>query len=162
MDEMQLLRILEDNPKASVADLADILNESEEEVIRVKSRLEEENIICGYHTVVNWDKTNSDHVTAIIEVDAKPEKDVGYDRIAAMISRFDEVTDLYLMSGSSSFSVVIQGRTMREISDFVAQSLAPIEGVTNTSTSFMLRQYKVGGVNLMKDDKKDKRQIVQP
>ena len=162
MDEMQLLRILEDNPRASVSDLSDILNESEEEIIRVKSRLEEEKIICGYHTVINWDKTNTDHVTAIIKVDAKPEKDVGYDRIAAKISRFDEVTDLYLMSGESSFSVVIQGRTMREVSDFVAQSLAPIEGVINTSTSFMLRQYKVEGVDLLKDKDKDERQLVQP
>ena len=112
--------------------------------------------------MINWDKTNTDHVTAIIKVDAKPEKDVGYDRIAAKISRFDEVTDLYLMSGESSFSVVIQGRTMREVSDFVAQSLAPIEGVINTSTSFMLRQYKVEGVDLLKDKDKDERQLVQP
>ena len=162
MDEMQVLRILEDNPRATISDLADILSASEEDVIRVKSRLEEEKIICGYHTVINWDKTNTDHCTAVIQVSAQPEKEVGYDRVAAEISRFPEVTDLYLMSGRSEFIVIIEGRTMREVSDFVAKHLATIEGVTDTVTSFQLKKYKIDGVSLAQDEHKDERLLVQP
>lgn len=161
MDEMQVLRILENNPRATIADLADIVNASEEDVIRVKSRLEEEKIICGYHTVINWDKTNNEHMTAIILVKATPEKEVGYDRVAKEIARFDEVTDLFLMSGGNEFVVTIEGRTMREVSDFVAKYLATIEGVTSTVTSFQLQKYKVDGVKLYDDEYKDDRLTVQ-
>ena len=103
MDELQLLHILENDPRVSVSDLADILNEKEDDVVKAKAHLEKEKIICGYHTVINWDKTNKDHCTAIIEVSAKPERDVGYDKVADRIARYPEVSSLYLMSGKSEF-----------------------------------------------------------
>ncbi len=160
MDTLQLLKALELNPRISIADLADVLNASEEEVKAEKDHLEKTHVICGYHTVINWDKTNTDRVSAIIEVSAKPERDVGYDKIAQRIARFDEVTSLYLMSGNSEFMVFVEGQTMREIADFVGQKLAPIDGVTSTVTCFLLKKYKVEGVMMESEELKDERQLV--
>lgn len=160
MDEVMLLKMLANNPTISVSDLADILQESEDKVTEEKKRLEDEKVICGYHTVINWEKTNTDHCSAIIEVSAKPERDVGYDRIAERIARFEEVSSLYLMSGKSEFIVILEGRTMREVSDFVAQKLAPIEGVTSTVTCFILKKYKMEGHLLEIEHLEDERQII--
>ncbi|SJZ37893.1 Lrp/AsnC family transcriptional regulator [Anaerorhabdus furcosa] len=162
MDELKLLHVLENDPRISITDLADILNETEEVVVRTKRRLEDEKIICGYHTVINWDKTNRDHCMAIIEVGAQPERESGYDNVAAEISKYPEVSSLYLMSGKSEFMVVIQGKTMREVADFVGQKLAPIEGVKHTITCFVLKQYKVEGVVVTEDEEPVKRLIVTP
>ena len=161
MDDIKLLNLLKDNPRISTTDLADILNEDENEIIARKEKLEKDKVICGYHTVINWDKTNSDHCSAIIEVSSKPERNKGYDEVASKIARYPEVSDLYLMSGKSEFMVFINGKTMREIADFVGQKLAPIEGVSQTVTCFILKQYKVEGI-LLEDDVKDERMIVTP
>lgn len=160
MDELAMLHLLENDPQISAEDLADALNEKKADVLRAKERLEKDKVICGYHTVINWDKTNDERCSAVIEVSAKPERDVGYDAIAERIARFDEVTSLYLMSGKSEFLVTIEGKTMREIGDFVGQKLAPIEGVTSTVTCFMLKKYKVEGMMLEEEPLKDERQIV--
>lgn len=148
MDEMKLLDLLIQNPRNSVSTIADILGESEEEVEKARKKLEEEKIICGYHTVVNWDKTNLNHVDAMIGVSAKPENQTGYDRIAEKIARFPEVSSIFLMSGNFEFIVNVNGRTMKEIAEFVGSKLAPIEGVTSTTTMVTLKKYKVNGVNL--------------
>lgn len=148
MENMRLLSLLAENPRASVTDLADILNESEEAVEKDKNSLEANKIICGYHTVINWDKTNVDHVDAIITVSAKPERGSGYDKIAERIGRFPEVSTLYLLSGESEFMLSVNAKTMREVADFVGQKLAPIDGVTSTRTMFILKKYKVNGVNM--------------
>lgn len=157
MDEIALLKVLENNPAISTSDLADVLNEKEETVRQTKERLEQQHVICGYHTIINWDKTNNDRVSAIIEVSAKPERDVGYDKIAEKIGRFEEVSSLYLMSGKSEFMVIIEGKSMREVADFVAQKLAPIDGVTSTVTCFLLKKYKVEGVAMEQEELKDER-----
>lgn len=162
MDDVRLLKVLENDPRILVRDLADILNETENNVLEVKRRLEKEKVICGYHTVINWDKTNHDKVQAIIEVSAKPERDKGYDNVAMRIARYPEVKSLYLMSGKSEFIVMIDGKSMREIADFVGQKLAPIEGVTQTVTCFVLKQYKIEGVVMDEKTFEDKRQIVTP
>ena len=162
MDDVRVLKVLENDPRISVRDLADILNETENNVLEVKRRLEKEKVICGYHTVINWDKTNHDKVQAIIEVSAKPERDKGYDNVAMRIARYPEVKSLYLMSGKSEFIVMIDGKSMREIADFVGQKLAPIEGVTQTVTCFVLKQYKIEGVVMDEKTFEDKRQIVTP
>ena len=162
MDDVRLLKVLENDPRISVRDLVDILNETENNVLEVKRRLEKEKVICGYHTVINWDKTNHDKVQAIIEVSAKPERDKGYDNVAMRIARYPEVKSLYLMSGKSEFIVMIDGKSMREIADFVGQKLAPIEGVTQTVTCFVLKQYKIEGVVMDEKTFEDKRQIVTP
>ena len=158
MDEMKLLDLLSQFPRASVADLADILGEKEEDVENAKNALEEKKIICGYHTVINWDKTNIDHVDAFIGVSAKPERGRGYDKIAERIARFPEVSSLYLTSGSSEFLLNINAKTMREVADFVGEKLAPLDGVASTVTMFVLKKYKVNGVTMeMKTDVDDDR-----
>ncbi len=146
MDAMKLLQLLANDPRASVTNLADILGETEAEVEKTKNELEKEKVICGYHTVVNWDKTNFEHVDAVIAVSAKPERNAGYDKIAERIAKFPEVASLYLMSGGSEFLVNINAKTMREVADFVGEKLAPVEGVTQTTTMFILKKYKVNGV----------------
>lgn len=158
MDEMKLLDLLAQFPRASVADLADILGEKEADVENAKNALEEKKIICGYHTVINWDKTNIDHVDAFIGVSAKPERGRGYDKIAERIARFPEVSSLYLTSGSSEFLLNINAKTMREVADFVGEKLAPLDGVASTVTMFVLKKYKVNGVTMeMKTDVDDDR-----
>ena len=146
MNEMTLLKLLADDPRATITELADILGESEEDVVAVKTDLEKRKIICGYHTVINWDKTNEDHVDAMIGVSAKPERGKGYDKIAERIARFPEVSALYLMSGTSEFIVSLNTKTMREVADFVGTKLAPIDGVSATVTMFVLKKYKVNGI----------------
>ena len=159
MDDIKLLNLLKNNPKISNVDLADILNESEENIVKATQELENKKIICGYHTVINWDKTNSDHCSAIIEVSSKPERNKGYDEVASRIAKYPEVTNLYLMSGKSEFMVFIDGKTMKEIADFVGEKLAPIEGITQTVTCFILKKYKVEGI-LLDEESKDERMIV--
>lgn len=161
MDFDKLLDLLIENPRVSVTSLADVLNESEDSVDGAIKKLENDKVICGYHTVVNWDKANKEHVDAIIGVQASSERGFGYDRVAEKIARFPEVSSLYLMSGGYEFFVNVNAKTMREVADFVGQKLAPIEGVTGTMTMFVLKKYKVNGVDFdMESEIKDDRQIV--
>ena len=162
MKDIKLLRALANDARASITDLSDILNASESEIKDAIVRLEEANIICGYHTVINWDKTNKDTVTAIIQIGATPKRESGYDDVAAKIYRYPEVTTMYLMSGATEFTVVIEGKTMREVSEFVGRKVAPIEGVTKTETYFVLKTYKVEGTVLDIEEVKFSRQIVTP
>ena len=156
MDEINLLNVLKNDPRISTEDLADILNEDVDDVAKTKLRLEKEKIICGYHTVINWDKTNTEVCSAVIEVSAKPERDKGYDQVAARIARYPEVKTLYLISGRSEFLVLIDGKTMKEVADFVGQKLAPIEGITQTVTLFVLKKYKIEGVELSEKEKDER------
>lgn len=161
MDEKLLLDLLEQNTRASITDLADILGESEEAVAKAKKSLEDNGIICGYHTIINWDKANVDHVDAIIGVKASTQRGTGYDHIAERIGRFPEVSSLYLVSGTSEFLVFINARTMREVADFVGEKLAPIEGVAGTVTMFVLKKYKVNGKNMdLETEVEDDRMII--
>lgn len=161
MDEMRLLQLLTDNPRTSVTDLADILGEEEKDVSDEVKRLEDNKVICGYHTVINWDKTNVEHVDAIIGVKASTERGKGYDNIAERIARFPEVSGLYLVSGGTEFLVNINAKTMREVADFVGEKLAPIEGVAGTVTMFVLKKYKVNGIAMdLEKEVEDDRQIV--
>ena len=157
MNELKLLHILENDPRPNVTDLADILNESQQEVADTMERLENDKVICGYHTVINWDKTDENVCEAIIEVSSKPERGRGYDRIAEKIARLPEVTDLFLMSGKNEFFVKVKGKTMRQVADFVGSRLAPIDGVQATVTCFLLRKYKVDGVCLEFEQEQDDR-----
>ena len=120
-----LLSLLETNARYSTRDLADVLLEDEDSVIHTMSDLEKKKIICGYHTIINWDKTNKEKVMALIEVGVTPERDYGYDKIAKNIYRYPEVDTMYLMSGKSEFIVIIYGKTMQEVSNFVGTKLAP-------------------------------------
>lgn len=140
MKQELLLSLLETNARYSTRDLADILLEDEDSVIHTMNELEKKKIICGYHTIINWDKTNRDKVMAMIEVEVSPERDYGYDRIARNIYRYPEVDTMYLMSGKSEFIVIIYGKTMQEVSNFVGSKLATTDHVTSTSTFFDIKR----------------------
>ena len=162
MKQELLLSLLETNARYSTRDLADILQEDEDSVIHTMNELEKKKIICGYHTIINWDKTNRDKVMAMIEVEVSPERDYGYDRIARNIYRYPEVDTMYLMSGKSEFIVIIYGKTMQEVSNFVGSKLATTDHVTSTSTFFVLKEYKVNGVVFGDEEKPEERLVVTP
>lgn len=153
MDENLLLTLLHNNARLSVTDLAMALNECEENVEKTISQFEKDKVICGYHTIINWDRTSVDNVMAMIQINATPEREYGYDRIAKKIYSFPEVDTMYLLSGSFEFVAIVKGHTMQEVARFVASKLAPLEGVTGTATMFVLKQYKNNGISFDDDDK---------
>ena len=162
MEEIKLLKVLKNNARISLKDLSMILDE-EENVIENKIRdLVDRKIISGFHTVINCDKTKNEEVMAMITVDATTERESGYDRIAKHIYSYDEVSTCYLISGQTSFMVIIQGKTMREVADFVAQKLAPIQGVNGTVTQFVLKRYKEDGIILDEEVKSQERMLIMP
>ena len=162
MDELILLNALEMNGRVSVNDLADIVNSSTSDVTDTINKLEKDKVICGFHTVINWDKTSQEKVMAIIEVDAIPVKDMGYDVVAKQIVNYPEVSTLYLMSGKHEFTVIIKGKTMKEVANFVHEKLAPIQGVKATVTSFVLKPYKIEGVMIEDENSELSRLNVAP
>ena len=157
----ELLQAIENNCKITVQDLATILNKSEKGILDEISELEKEKIICGYHTLINWEKTNTDKVTALIEVRVTPQRGQGFDKIAERIYRFKEVKALYLMSGGFDLTVIIEGKTMKEVALFVGQKLAPLDSVLSTATHFVLKKYKDYGI-ILEEEKKDERMAVTP
>lgn len=161
MNEEKLLKAIETNARYNLKDLARELDTDENEVNKTIKELEDKKVICGYHTIINYDKTNGEEVTAVIEVGCTPRRESGYDDIAKEIYSYDEVSTMYLMSGKSEFIVIINGKTMKEIASFVAHHLAPIDGVTRTETYFILSKYKVEGVVINGDKKKDDRLMVK-
>lgn len=162
MEDKALLNLLEKNARMSTTDLAAALNECEDNVLEKLNTLQKEKIVLGYHTLINWDKTCVDRVMAMIEVSVMPERDFGYDRIAKLIYRYPEVDTMYLMSGKSEFVVIIYGKTMQEIANFVGSKLACIEKVTGTCTLFVLKKYKSDGIIFEEDDEVVERLLVTP
>lgn len=163
MEDKLLLDLLQSHARMEVTDLAAALNASQDDVLKRMSELEKQKVICGYHTIVNWDLANTSIVTALIQINASPEREYGYDRIASHIYKFDEVDTVYLLSGSFEFMAIVKGKTMQEVAHFVASKLACLEGVTGTSTYFVLKQYKNNGIILEEDeDGKNTRLVVTP
>jgi Transcriptional regulators len=146
MNQKLLLTLLEKNARLSVTDLATALQESKSNILETMNELQKQKIICGYHTIINWDKTSTEQVMAFIELNIAPEKEYGYDRIAKKIYQYEEVDTMYLLSGSKDFIVFINGKSMQEIAQFVGTKLACINEVTGTATSFVLKPYKVAGI----------------
>lgn len=142
----KLLKILEDNATLTPAELAVMLNKEEGDIRALIQKYESDGIIVGYKTLIDWDKTDREYVTAMIEVKMTPQRDRGFDRIAEKIYNYPEVQSVYLMSGGFDLCLLIEGRTMKEVAYFVAQKLAPIEAVISTATHFVLRKYKDKGV----------------
>ena len=141
-----LLKILEDNATLTPAQLAVMLNKEEGDIKQLIEKYEADGVILGYKTIIDWDKTDREYVTALIEVKITPQRDRGFDRVAEIIYNSPEVQSLYLMSGSYDLCVLIEGKTMREVAYFVAQKLATIDDVISTATHFVLRKYKDKGV----------------
>lgn len=157
----QLLKVIENDSRRTVTDLAAMLGASEAAISSKLTEMEKERIICGYHTLINWDKTNEEKVTALIEVRVTPQRGEGFDKIAERIYLFKEVRALYLMSGGFDFTVIIEGETMKEVALFVGQKLAPLEAVLSTATHFVLKKYKDYGI-ILEEEEKDERMAVTP
>ena len=158
----ELLQLLENNARYSAKDLAELLTESEDAVAEEISELEKKKIIAGYHTIINWDRSDTEIAKAIIAVNCIPERETGYDSIALRIARYPEVDSMYLMSGKAEFLLQVNGKTMREISNFVAHKLAPTEGINGTETMFILKEYKKNGVILEENTEDGERLLVTP
>ncbi len=156
-----LLELLEHDARRSVKELATMLGRSEFEVEEQIKKLEKENIILGYNTMVDWHKFGDNSVTAMIEVNVAPQREVGFDTVAERIYRFDEVKTVYLMSGGFDLLVILEGKTLNKVADFVARRLSTIDGVTSTRTHFMLKSYKKDGT-IIDDKETDHRLVVTP
>ncbi len=144
----KILSAIETNARIDLHDLAATLGVTEAETANELAAMEQEGIICGYHTVINWDNTSREVVTAMIQVKATPQREMGFDKLAERIYNYPEVDELYLISGDFDFLVIIQGKTMREVSTFVAEKLSTLEPVLSTATHFVLKKYKDHGTVL--------------
>ena len=159
MDE--LLNILKTSARTSDADIAKMLRTTPAEVAARIAAYEKAGTIRGYRALVNEDHLKEDRVTAVIEVKVQPEKEGGFDRIAKRISAFDEVVNMYLMSGKYDLLLFVEGKNLREVARFVSERLATLDGVLSTGTHFMLKTYKEDGV-LMDGERADDRLQVSP
>lgn len=157
--ERKLLRILERNSRISIEQLAAMLEISEQEVVALLAKLEQDRVILGYHTVIDWEKTQRELVTALIEVKVTPQRGLGFDKIAERIYQYPEVTSVFLMSGGFDLTVIIEGKTMKEVAMFVSQKLAPMEGVLSCSTHFVLKKYKQEGFIFGPEEKEQRAAI---
>ncbi len=155
-----ILDILEKaDGKLSNEQIAQMLGSTEEEVSEIIKGLEKENIIVGYKTMINWEKTDKDLVTSIIELRVSPQRGEGFDKVAEKIYKYPQVKSLYLMSGSYDLCVVIEGQSMKDVALFVASKLAPMDNVLSTSTGFVLKKYKDDGM-IFYNDEEDTRQVI--
>lgn len=155
----RILRILEQNARISLEDLAVMAEKTPEEVAKQIDAWQAQHVINGYRALIDWEKAGADRVQAIIELRVSPKRDCGFDEIAATIARFDEVDSVMLMSGGYDLSLVMSGRSFQDIALFVAKRLSPLDDVLSTATHFVLRTYKKDGV-LYGDDSADERELL--
>lgn len=144
-DMRDVLQILEQDARTTPQQIAAMTGKSVAEVEAAIKRAEAERIIVKYKTLINWQKAGDEQVWALIEVKVAPQRDVGFDAVAERIYRFPQARSVYLMSGAYDLAVLVVGRTMHEVADFVSMKLAPLEGVQGTTTHFLLRRYKDDG-----------------
>lgn len=145
----KILSIIERNSRIDLKELAVILGVEEIDIVNEMQAMEEEGIICGYHTLIDWEKTSVEKVTALIEVRVTPQRGQGFDNIAERIYKYPEVNSVYLISGGFDLLITLEGRTLKEISNFVSDKLSTQESVLSTATHFILKKYKDHGTILM-------------
>ncbi|MDD4094662.1 MAG: Lrp/AsnC family transcriptional regulator [Oscillospiraceae bacterium] len=146
INRQELLELVERNARISASELAVMIGADEKAVSEELASLHEENIILGYAAIINWDKTDRESVTALIEIRITPQRNKGFDQIARQLFRYPQVTSCYLMSGGFDLMIIIEDSTLREVASFIAEKVAPIEGVVSTSTHFILKKYKSNGI----------------
>ena len=157
----KILAVIEKNSRIDIHDLAILLGENEVSVANEIAEMEKERIICGYHTLINWDNTSEEKVSALIEVKVTPQRGMGFDKLAERIYQYSEVNALYLMAGGFDFMVIIEGKTMRQVAQFVSDKLAPMESVLSTATHFVLKKYKDHGT-IISEPVQDERMLITP
>lgn len=152
----ELLRLLSTNARYTVEQLATMLAASPEAVAAEIKALEKEGVICGYKTVIDWEKIDATSVSAIIELNVVPKADLGFEEVAEKVASYPEVEAVYLMSGGYDLNVVVKGKTLQDIARFVARELATIDSVTSTATHFVMRRYKEMDVKLFDEEPDDR------
>lgn len=157
----ELLSIIEKNSRIDFSELAVLLGASEEDVLKELESLEKEGVICGYHTLINWEKTSIEKVMALIEVKVTPQRGRGFDNIAERIYNYPEVKAVYLISGGYDLLVILEEKTLKEIAGFVSDKLSTLDSVLSTATHFILKKYKDHGTVLNKESK-DEREVITP
>ena len=155
----KILEIIEKDCNLPLEQIAILANVSVEEAAHQIDIMKNEKIILGNKSIINWEKTNKESVTALIELKVTPQRGEGFDKIAERIYKFPEVKDLYLMAGAFDLTVIIEGKTMKEVALFVANRLAPMDCVVSTGTHFVLKKYKYEGI-IFDDKEKDTRQVI--
>ena len=158
----ELLALIEKNSRIDLGELAVLLGAGEAEVVSELSALEQEGIICGYHTMIDWEKTSREKVSALIEVRVTPQRGMGFDHIAERIYQYPEVNAVYLMSGAYDFTVILEGKSMRAVAQFVSEKLSTLDSVLSTATHFVLKKYKDHGTVLSKSQNRDERMLITP
>lgn len=157
----KILTFIEKNSRVSLHDLAVLLGVDETMVANELAAMEAEHVICGYHTLIDWDKIDVEKVTAMIEVRVTPQRDMGFDKVAERIYNYPEVHAVYLISGGFDLMVTLEGKTLRDISSFVTDKLSTLDSVLSTKTNFILKKYKDHGT-VMVASPKDERMLMTP
>ena len=157
----QILTFLERNSRIDLSELAIMLGSSEAVIANEVQEMEKERIICGYHTLIDWDKTSVDKTTALIEVRVTPQRGQGFEHIAERIYNYPEVKSVYLISGAYDFLVILEGKTLREVASFVSDKLSTLDSVISTATHFILKKYKDDGI-ILSQKSKDERMLMTP
>ena len=157
----RLLQLLESDCTLTHDQLAAMTGLSVEEVRAEIKRMEADHLILGYRAVVDWDRTEREAVTALIEVTVTPQRGEGFDRVAERIYQYDEVESVYLMSGAFDLTVIISGRSLKEVAHFVGEKLATIEDVTGTATHFILHKYKENHLIFEKREEQQERFVLE-
>lgn len=157
----EILRYLEKNSRVDLVELGVLVGTDETTVANEIADMEKEKIICGYHTLIDWDKTGLEKVTALIEVRVTPQRNQGFDRIAERIYNYPEVHAVYLISGGYDLLITLEGKTLKEVSRFVSEKLSPVESVISTATYFILKKYKDHGT-VMGAKTESERMLVTP
>ncbi len=157
----QILKTIEKNSRISIKELAVLLGEEEINVANEIAAMEAEGIICGYHTLINWEQTSLEKVNALIEVRVTPQRGQGFDNIAERIYKYPEVDAVYLISGGYDLLVSLEGKSLKAISSFVSDKLSTLDSVLSTATHFVLKKYKDHGTILSKKEE-DEREKITP
>ncbi len=157
----EILKNIERDSRVDTHELAVRLGAADEDVIKAMKEMEDEGIICGYHTMIDWEKTSLESVTALIEVRCTLQRGQGFDRIAERIYMYPEVKSVYLISGGYDLLVTLEGKSIKEVSSFVSDKLSTLENVLSTATHFILKKYKDHGTVMAKKSE-DERQVITP
>ncbi|HIS89232.1 TPA: Lrp/AsnC family transcriptional regulator [Candidatus Avigastranaerophilus faecigallinarum] len=157
----ELLTLIEKNSKIGLKELSVLLGVDEASVLQELEALEKEGVICGYHTLIDWEKTSIEKVTALIEVRVTPQRGQGFDSIAERIYNYPEVRAAYLISGGYDLLIILEEKSLREIANFVSDKLSTLDSVLSTATHFVLKKYKYHGTIISKKHE-DEREIVTP
>lgn len=157
----KILELLESNSDLTAEQLAVMIDKPLADVEKAIKEYKEKNIIVANKTVINWDKTDKEFVTALIELKVTPQRGEGFDKIADRIYQYPEVKSLYLMAGGYDLMVIIEGKTLKKVASFVAEKLATMECVTGTATHFVLKKYKDDSI-ILDEQQKDMREVISP